>query len=87
MQLAPLVPQLDEAAVRVTDASLTLYKYLDSLESDPERADAIERRLAASDYKFQTLIYEIVRSLPFQMRRGQVPEEKTSTTTKELARK
>jgi DNA repair protein RecN (Recombination protein N) len=48
-ELAPLVPQLDEAAVRVTDASLTLYKYLDSLESDPERADAIERRLAAAE--------------------------------------
>jgi len=47
----------------------------------------IERRLAASDYHFQSLVYEIVRSLPFQMRRGQVPEEKTSTATKELARK
>jgi DNA repair protein RecN (Recombination protein N) len=46
-QLAPLSEQLEEAAIRVTDASQSLRQYLDALEVDPQRADAIERRLAA----------------------------------------
>src|SRR5262249_24879290 len=32
----------------------------------------IDRKLAADGYGFQTLIYEIVRSLPFQSRRGEL---------------
>jgi hypothetical protein len=31
----------------------------------------IQRKLAANDYRFQTLIYEVVQSLPFQSRRGE----------------
>ena len=31
----------------------------------------ITRRLAASGYGFQTLVHEVVRSLPFQSRRGE----------------
>jgi DNA repair protein RecN (Recombination protein N) len=46
-QLAPLAPLLDEAALRVKDASHSLLQYLDTLELDPQRAEAIERRLAA----------------------------------------
>ena len=46
-QLAPLSLLLEEAAIRVKDASQSLLQYLDSLELDPQRADAIERRLAA----------------------------------------
>ena len=38
---------------------------------DRRTVDEIDRRLAASGYGFQTLIYEIVRSLPFQSRRGE----------------
>ncbi len=45
--LQPLVPLLEEAAIRVTDASRTLVQYLADLEVDPERAEAVERRLAA----------------------------------------
>jgi DNA repair protein RecN (Recombination protein N) len=48
-ELVPLVPLLDEAALRVKDASHTLQQYLNALEIDPERADAIERRLAAAE--------------------------------------
>jgi hypothetical protein len=33
--------------------------------------DGIYQALAADRYRFQTLIYEIVRSLPFQSRRGE----------------
>jgi DNA repair protein RecN (Recombination protein N) len=46
-QLQPLVPLLDEAGIRVKEASHTLQQYLDALEVDPQRADQIERRLAA----------------------------------------
>jgi DNA repair protein RecN (Recombination protein N) len=47
--LAPLEPLLEEAALRVQDVSRTLQQYLDNLEVDPERTDAIERRLAAAE--------------------------------------
>jgi DNA repair protein RecN (Recombination protein N) len=46
-QLAPLGVLLEEASIRVKDASQSLLQYLDALELDPQRADAIERRLAA----------------------------------------
>jgi hypothetical protein len=38
---------------------------------DRRTVDEIDRKLAASGYGFQSLIYEIVRSLPFQSRRGE----------------
>ena len=46
-QLAPLSLLLEEAAIRVKDAGHSLLQYLDALDIDPQRADAIERRLAA----------------------------------------
>jgi DNA repair protein RecN (Recombination protein N) len=46
-QLGSLTPLLEEAELRVKDASRSLLQYLDALEMDPQRAEAIERRLAA----------------------------------------
>ena len=46
-RLEPLATLLDEAGLRVKDASQALTQYLDTLEVDEERQDAIERRLAA----------------------------------------
>ncbi len=46
-QLEPLCLLLEEAEMRVKDAGHSLLQYLDALELDPQRADAIERRLAA----------------------------------------
>jgi cytochrome c553 len=44
---------------------------------DNRTLDDIDRKLAASGYRFQALIHEIVRSLPFQSRRGEpVPKPK-----------
>ncbi len=40
---------------------------------DRKAVDDIEEKLAASGYPFQTLLREIVASLPFQMRRGEAP--------------
>jgi DNA repair protein RecN (Recombination protein N) len=48
-QLAALLPLLEEASIRVKDAGHSLQQYLDALEPDPQRADAVERRLAASE--------------------------------------
>ena len=45
--LQPLVPLLEEAGIRITDASRTLQQYLTDLDVDPERGEAVERRLAA----------------------------------------
>jgi Protein of unknown function (DUF1585)/Protein of unknown function (DUF1588) len=39
---------------------------------DTRTVDEINRKLAASGYPFQALIHEIVRSVPFQLRRGEV---------------
>ena len=46
-QLAPLAELLEEASIRVKETSQSLQQYLDALDLDPQRADAIERRLAA----------------------------------------
>jgi len=38
---------------------------------DRRTVDEIQRRVAASGYKFQSMIFEVVNSLPFQSRRGE----------------
>lgn len=38
---------------------------------DQRTVDAINRKLAADNYGFQSLVFEIARSLPFQSRRGE----------------
>jgi hypothetical protein len=45
---------------------------------DRRTLDDITRKLAASDYKFQTLFYEVVNSLPFQSRRGEARQSENS---------
>jgi len=47
--------------------------------SDRLTVDDLNKKLATSEYRFQTLIYEIVKSLPFQSRRP----EKALTSAKE----
>ena len=46
-ELTALAPLLEEAEIRVKEASRSLLQYLDALEIDPQRADDIERRLAS----------------------------------------
>jgi DNA repair protein RecN (Recombination protein N) len=46
-ELAPVSALIDEAVIRVKDASHTLQQYLDAMDLDPQRVDAIERRLSA----------------------------------------
>ena len=46
---------------------------------DKRTVEEIDRKIAASGYRFQALVYEIVRSLPFQSRRGEEkPKEAAS---------
>jgi len=54
---------------------------------DKRTVDEISKKLAASGYRFQTLIYDIVRSLPFQSRRGEVLQTATAAKPKEVARR
>lgn len=57
---------------------------------DRKTIEAIHNKLAASGYPFQTLLYEIVQSLPFQSRRGEVgkvSKPESSVKPKEVARR
>ncbi len=65
---------------------------LDALGRGVERYDRktvedINRKLAADGYRFQTLLHEVVRSLPFQSRRGEFVQSNKETKAKETARR
>jgi hypothetical protein len=78
-----LSADLNEFSRCLTEKMLT-YSLGRGLERfDRKTVEDINRKLSASDYKFQTIIYEIVRSLPFQNRRGETI--KTEAATKEIA--
>ncbi|HET9917916.1 MAG TPA: DUF1585 domain-containing protein, partial [Candidatus Binatia bacterium] len=53
---------------------------------DRRTVNAINRKLAASGYRLQTLIYEIAESLPFQARRGEALGKSTAMNSKEIHR-
>ncbi len=54
---------------------------------DRRTVSEITRELAASGYQFQTLIHEVVESVPFQMRRGEAvaAQNKKQANPKEVA--
>jgi len=54
---------------------------------DNRTLDEINRKLQADGYRFQTLIYEVVRSLPFQSRRGEAVTTQKESKPKEIAQK
>jgi mono/diheme cytochrome c family protein len=54
---------------------------------DNKTIDEINRKLQGEGYHFQTLIYEVVRSLPFQSRRGELVTSKKDLKPKEIAQK
>jgi cytochrome c5 len=57
---------------------------------DRRALDQIQKSVVADGYRFQTLIHEVVMSLPFQSRRAEQPTHPTAVTaekSKELARK
>jgi hypothetical protein len=52
---------------------------------DRKTLDDIARKLAASGYRFQTLIHEVVDSLPFQSRKAEAAVTNRKAGTKEVA--
>jgi len=54
--------------------------------NDRRTVDEVTRKLEADGYPFQTMIFEIVRSLPFQSRRGELSTQ-VATKPKEIAQK
>jgi hypothetical protein len=82
--LTSLVPQFARALVE----KLMIYALGRGLEPYDNRAiDQIAGRLADEGYPFQTAIYEIVRSAPFQMRRGELVQTETTAKAKEVTRR
>jgi hypothetical protein len=74
---ALLMDETPEFARCVTEKMLT-YALGRGLERyDNRTVNEISRNLAAGGYRFQTLIHEIVRSLPFQSRRGEAVKAET----------
>jgi Protein of unknown function (DUF1585) len=68
---ALLISQLPQFARCLTEKTL-LYALGRGLERyDARTVDEIDRKLAAAGYGYQSLILEIVHSLPFQSRRGE----------------
>jgi hypothetical protein len=67
-----LKEELEDFSRAITEKMLT-YALGRGLERyDRKTLNEITKNLAASDYRFQTLIQQIVHSLPFQSRRGEV---------------
>jgi len=54
--------------------------------NDRRTVDEVTRKLETNEYPFQTMIYEIVHSLPFQSRRGELVSQ-TAVKPKEIAKK
>ena len=85
-----LLDSMPEVSRCLTEKIMT-YALGRGMESYDQRAlDQIRKALAADDYRFQTLIHEVVRSLPFQSRRGEPatgPIDASSEKSKEVAHK
>jgi hypothetical protein len=82
---ALLKDDLPEFARCLTE-KLLIYSLGRGLERyDKRTVDEISRKVEASGYRFQTLIHEIVYSLPFQSRRGEAPKSQNVAKPKETA--
>lgn len=69
-----LLDDVDEFAGALAEKTL-IYALGRGLENfDRITVKKIRKELAANDYRFQTLIHEVVRSLPFRQRRGEAIE-------------
>jgi hypothetical protein len=66
-----LTADLSEFARCLTEKMLTYSLGRGLQRFDRRTVDGITKKLGASEYRFQTLITEIIQSLPFQSRRGE----------------
>ncbi|MCB1020730.1 MAG: DUF1592 domain-containing protein [Bryobacterales bacterium] len=84
---AVLETQMTDFARCLTEKMLT-YSLGRGLERyDRRTIDQILKNVAADGNHFQTLVHEIVESLPFTMRRGEEVSEQTGPRGQEIARK
>jgi cytochrome c553 len=82
-----LKSKLPEFARCVTEKMLT-YSLGRGLEPyDRRTVDEISRNWAQGNYPFQQLIFEVVRSLPFQSRRGELSTSQNAVKPKEVAQR
>jgi len=80
-----LVDNLQDFTRCITEKMLT-YALGRGLERyDRRTVNGIVKAVATDEYKFQTLISEVVRSLPFQNRRGEVSRRREGVKGKEIA--
>ena len=54
---------------------------------DRRTVDGLVKQVTAADYRFQALLYAVVRSLPFQSRRGEAPVSEGPVRLKERAQR
>jgi mono/diheme cytochrome c family protein len=82
-----LLAQMPEFAQNVVE-KMMIYALGRGLQRyDRIVAKEISRRLAASDYPFQSIIYEVVDSLPFQSRRGEPLSRQNTAQAVETVRR
>jgi hypothetical protein len=70
--LTARVPQLADSLIE----KMLIYALGRGVDASDRRVvRAINRDWAAKDYRFQTLVFEVVHSLPFGSRRAEVPKK------------
>jgi hypothetical protein len=68
---ALMVSQLPQFSLALSEKMMT-YALRRGLETyDNRTLDSVQRTVAADGYRFRTMVHEIVKSLPFQARRGE----------------
>ena len=82
-----LKEEVPQFARCITEKMLT-YSLGRGLERfDRRTIEDINQKLAAAGYPFQNLVLEIVNSLPFQMRRGELISSEKQVKSKEIAQR
>jgi hypothetical protein len=79
-----LLSRLPDFAHCITEKMLTYALGRGVGPNDRRTVDEIDRSLAAQDYPFEQFIFEVVRSLPFQSRRGEVATSQNAVKPKEV---
>ena len=82
---AVLISQLPDFAHCVIEKMLTYSLGRGLQPYDRPAVNEISRKLEAQGYPFQTLVFEVVNSLPFQSRRGEVVTSEKAVKPKEIA--
>jgi Protein of unknown function (DUF1592)/Protein of unknown function (DUF1588)/Protein of unknown function (DUF1585)/Protein of unknown function (DUF1587)/Protein of unknown function (DUF1595)/Planctomycete cytochrome C len=78
VQLRNILKEDREAFTRTLASKLMTYALGRGLERyDRHAVKTIARKVAANNYRFSSLVMEIVSSRPFQMRRGKIEPERT----------